>query len=463
MAQVDSTKLIAYCTDISHHVREALPHLDLHFLIYQPGEKAEKITRLLPYIKDHPAWDEAASILKFKTIDQDRSGFLGLAHGLETIHLRLKKERKKSLAFIALNTSQYSDFDSAVMDVHFFTAQMIDMVSKNNPHQQSDNTPHCVTNLTSDIYSILQMTHDHKYDAAQTLTLRRSIETLTPQSFLKPEDYPTPLALDVINYTINNQLLSSVIGRGTSRIISQFQLAHQISKSFEIENLQTWTQFANACQTMAWSGFSASQILGASVYTSNNPFIKSMGHLLSELTNLAPVGADYLPIGYNPFVADEINRINHERVVDETFEMVLIHTIEADSHLPFIRVANNQNEALLKGKISGWCANALQASAKAYVGAKERGIPPAQAAKLEFQSVKGRSNWQCLTNLHQHIIHLYRNGQQPCLETIIDWCSPITDAKFIAESVSQTQEDHHSSTPSDSNSSLSKTGLSFSG
>lgn len=447
MDVIDSTKITLYCRDIANEVHKAFPYLDLHFLIHHQGDKIDKITRLLPHLSRHPAFDKATSILKFKTMTYEASGFLGLAESYERSRIGFNKKRK-CLAFISINLSQYTKEDEVFLDAHFFTAQLIDVLSALKtlppqqqgiflqPHKGEIATSH--SNLKSDVYSTLQLARAGNYDSAQRLAHRRSIEALTPQTGINPESHPFPLALDVTNHAIENHFSSGILSHSTSPIVSHYQLASQISSCFDVDNIGTWIQFANNSQTLAWSGFSASQILGAAINTSTNPFIKAIGHLLAELTNLSPVDEDHLPQGYNPFLDNEINQIRHNQMVDETFEMTLIHAIEAESHLPLIRVADNQNEGLLKGKISGWCANALHSAAKAYLGAKERGVPPIQAARLEFQSVKTQSNWNALLKLANHTIGLCRSGEKVTLADITRWCELSPDTKFILESINLT-------------------------
>lgn len=450
MTDVNLKDLKTFCANISKNIRETFPNFDVHFLIYAPGEKLDRINELLPHLKNHPAFEEAASILKFRTAAKEGSGFLGIAESLESIPLSFKK-RKRSLAFIAVDYTSYANDDEARQEVHALVANMFDFMSETESaprlvagalmQPKKSQTAICRTNLKSDIYSVLQLTREGIYDAPLRLAKRRSIEALTPQSRLRPEDTAFPISLDVINYALENHMSSSALIKGTSQMVAQYQLANQISSCFETENLQIWSQFANNSQTMAWNGFTASQILGAAVNTSTNPFIKALGHLLAEITNLSPIDEEHLPSGYNPFIADEINQISHDRQVNETFEMVLIHTVEADSHLPFLRVANNQNDALLKGKISGWCAGALQAAAKAYISAKERGIPPQQAARLEFQSVSLQSNWKSLLLIGQYAVNLWRKGEIVTMGELMRWSKQSPDTKFLFDALSLTISD----------------------
>lgn len=450
MKVADIASLKAHCAKMSEEAKDLFSGLSLHFLICPPEKKRDELAALMSKINGHPAANEAYLIVRPWAMTSGVSSFLGLARGQEGIVFSFKT-RTKILAFIAVDTSLYEELDDALSAVHGLMAQFFETISLHLKDYAPANgsilqpkrnqVAQCRSNLKTDIYSTLQMNRGGVYDAPMRMAKQRTIETLTPQSRHHPEEHPFPIALDIVNYAIENQISSSVSARGTSQLLSQYQLAGQIASCFEAENLHSWILFANSSQHMAWSGFTASQILGAAVNTSTNPFIKSIGHMLAELTNLSPVEEEHLPQGYNPFVAEEINQIRHERAVEETFEMVLIHAMEAESHLPIIRVANLQNEGLLKGKITGWCANALQASAKAYTGARDRGIPAIQAARLEFQSAKSQANWKSLLHLGHHVVSLYRKGEAVTLAELANWSQHVPDARFLFDSVSLTIAD----------------------
>lgn len=439
------------CSNISDNIRSIFPSLNLHFIISTVDKKQDPISALLGKINNHPAFHEAFQVLKIWSASKmEKTAFLGLSEGQESITFSFKR-RPKTLAFIAVDVSLYKELYQAIQAIHFEMAIFLDTYSAHLKKPMTVNgnifvhrttqLASCRLNLKADIYSILQLMREAQYDAPVLLAKQRSLETLTPQINYNPEEFAFPIALDVINYTIENQISSTVTSRSPSPLLSQYQLAEQIADCFDNDNLQSWIQFSNSCQTMAWSGFSPSQILGAAINTSTNPFIKSIGHMLSELVNLAPTEESHLPVGYNPFLAEEINKIRHERTCEETFEMIMYHVMEADSHLPLLRVANNQNEGLLKGKISGWCANALHASAKAYVGAKDRGIPPIQAARLEFQSAHQQSNWELLKLIGQYVFTMSREGTPTSLLDLQKWISQKQDSKHMSDSLNITASD----------------------
>lgn len=438
------------CANISDNIRALFPSLNLHFLICTPDKKKDQVATTLSKLNGHPAFQEAFQILKLWAAEDSKTSFLGLSEGQESIVFSFKT-RPATLAFISVDVSLYNELFEAIQDIHVAIAIFFDTYSQHLKKPIATNSnifahkgnqlDTCRLLLKADIFSILQLLREGLYDAPQQLAHKRSIETLTPRPRKSNEEYAFPIALDVVQYTVEKQISSNITAKSKSPLLSQYQLAEELTSCFDNDNLQSWIQFANNSQMMAWRGFTPSEILGAAINTSTNPFIKAIGHMLAELTNLSPVEESHLPPGYNPFLAEEINHIRHERMVEETFEMIMYHVSEADSHLPLLRVANNQNEALLKGKISGWCAHALHAAAKAYLGAKDRGIPPAQAARLEFQSTVLQSNWNLLKNLGEYAITIRRQGGAFHMQDLMNWVAQQPDSKHLSSSLYVTISD----------------------
>lgn len=446
MAQkLDIPRIETFCTELSEALRDIFPFLDVHFLLHTHENKSDKIEKLLHQLSGHPTLDEAAAILKFKTINHKESTFLGIVEGYRKKLMGFKTVRS-TIGLVSVNYENFQSCEDAFLVIYSLTAELLESLQKlsgatnttnlNNTTHKKQHLIQCKTKLKADIYAALQMVKCGFYDTPQRLARRRCIETLTPQSHILPELYSFPIALDVIHHALDNQILMGILANEKSHpITAQYQLAVKITDSFDAENIEVWAGFAKHCQTMAWIGYTASQILGAATNTSTDPFMKATGHLLAELTNLSPVDEEHLPLGYNPFLADEINQIRHNRQIEDIFEMTLVHAIEAESHLPFFRVAKNQNDSLMKGKIFGWCAYALQASGKAFQTAHERGIPPDQAARLEFQSSKLQAPWKVLYLVGDHVISLYRSGKQCSPKNIMDYCDTIPDSRFMKESL----------------------------
>jgi len=444
MIDEDVETLREDCANISANIHMLFPDLNLYFLISDKTKRQDEASSMLSKTSDHPASNNSFKLIKPWITSQDKSSFLGLSYGRESIVFSFQT-RLKVLSFIAIDTSYFSDYSEGMKDIYFQMSFFLETYSNliKRPLLKEgiffQQTPSEIAasrlNLKSDIFAVLQITKDGQYDSALRLARKYALLTLTAQSRFAPEQFPFPIAYDVVNYTLEKQINSTYVKNNSSPIILQYQLAEKITSCFEQKDIQSWSSFAYSSQIMAWSGFTPSQILGAAVHTSDSPFIKAIGHMVSEMTNIAPVEESHLPFGYNPFIAKEINEIRHTRAVEDNFEMILIHASEADSHLPLLRVANNQNEALLKGKSLGWCAHALHAASKAFIGAKERDIPAIQAARLEFQSVHLQSNWTVLRQVSHYVIEQQRNNNKFSMIDLAEWISQFPEAKFILDSL----------------------------
>lgn len=435
-----------FCDRYSEDLHTIFPNTRLHYILHYRGQKSEQINKLLPRLNDHPAYDEACSLLKFRSPGHDNSAFLGMVIGFRKSMLGMKKT-PECLAFISINMNQHNNEEDLYFAVHSLTAnflETVDFYTRKHAGTQSsqilqpkrNNISTCRMNLKADVYSVLQMSHQGYEAAALKLAQKRAMEALTPQT-THPEEYPYPISLDVTEFALEK--FKSAQKR--SAINAAYSLARQVSGSFDAENIETWINLINPAQTMAWSGYRPSQILAAVINSSPNPFLKSTAHMLSEILEIEPAPVESIQSGYNPFALPEVNYIEHERSIEETFEMVLIHAMEADSHLPLIHVANNQNEGLLKGRFSGWCAHALQSAASAYTNASIRGMPSEQAARLEFESAKQQTGWRELNILGAQISDRHRSGDIVTLSSISKWCENNPQFKTIMHSIDMTLAD----------------------
>jgi hypothetical protein len=443
----DIGELSVLCKTLSEGLEFVFPNTQLHFILHRWGQHPDQIEKTLGRLVGHPAYHDAKALLKAKASTHGNSAFLGIAVSFER-GLFGMSYTQNNLGFIAINVDQHQTREDLLFSLYHLTGQFMHLATSLNQIDHKENPGHIFqprknnlalshANLKSDVFSALMMTHAGYDDAVRDLAKIRSLQSLTVQTTLRPEEYPFPISLDVTTYAAEK-----FRGGKNHLLRSAFDTSSHIAKSFDRDNLETWMNFTIPSQTMAWSGAPVEQILGAAVNTSPNPFIKATGLLVAEVTDIEPLTSENLPPGYNPFVDLEINQISHERQVGETFEMIMTHALEADSHLPLIRVANNQNEGLLKGRIMGWCAHALQAAARAFETASQRGIPPAQAARLEFQSAQQQIDWEHLYALGNHVIDRQRLGEGLTLSSLSAWCEKRgMEFRHIASSIDLTLDD----------------------
>jgi hypothetical protein len=169
--------------------------------------------------------------------------------------------------------------------------------------------------------------------------------------------------------------------------------------------------------------------------------IKSNGHLIADILNIQPSEELANLEGFNPFVGRDVNRQIHKQKADEVFEIALIHALEADTAEPLIRTAHNQNQDLLKGKMIGWCANALQAAGNAFLTAQVRGVSPDQATRMMFEGQKSIPDWNGLNDLNNFIIAQRRQGFGATFDDVTSYCKRNSDMYVVVESVENTMKD----------------------
>ncbi len=440
-------ELLRASQGITRDIETKWPDFRLNFIFFRRGQRQDECERTLSGLAGHPCESSARDLLRAKNMGPEGSAFLGIATGVEKGFLGFGKKIKFT-GFAAINVDLYKTEEDALFEMNHLTAQALDTFMLINKKSLNFDDPDIIlqpkrnqlslarNNLRSDIFSALVMYSNGWESAVQNLAKSRGRRALVTQTFYRPEDYPFVIATDVMNYSIKN-----LLNNKNNTIVSLFELSGKISTSFDKHNLKSWINFAGPAQTMAWSGFTEDQILGTAINTSPDPFIKATGNLLCEITSITPDMGLSVTNGANPFVDDQINQINHARLTEETFEMAIIHAIEAESHLPFIRIANNQNEALLKGRVLGWCADALQSAAKTFDQTMKKGMPPAPASRIEFQRLVSKSEWQSLNNLTAHVIAQRRNGHAMTFTDIGTWCTSRFDLRPVMDSINMTMND----------------------
>ncbi len=446
MTDINVTVIQDESRKIADEIAMFFPYVRVYIMTYEPGGKRDATAKALASLRSHPTFEDAAALLRFRSSNIEHSGLLGIAEGFEPSHMGLKKNHHR-LAFIAINLGECRTQDEAIFLLYKLTAQLIDQLSdKRKPQKKTDTQEEkknfieiARKNLRADSFHVLSKsrTSDSAYLDGRTRV--RAMNVLEQVTHIRPEEYPLPIAQDVIRYALNGRNIKKDRMFGDDLL-----LASQIADSFDVQSLRTWAHFVSPCQTLAWAGYTPSQILGSAIFLSPNPMIKATGHLLAEVTGIEPCDAYLLPKGYNPFLEDEVNAIEHKRTVEEVFEIAIIHSLEAKSHLPLLHSAHNQNEGLLKGHISGWCAHALQSAARAFQGANELGVPPAQAARLEFQTVRRDDCWLQLTQIVNYIVDLGRGGTEArTLSGLAKWCNMSPEFKYIMNAINVTISDPH--------------------
>ena len=106
MAEIDAHKIKEFCRNLAEEIKVSYPTLDLYFIVYEDGMKSAEITKILPTLKGHPAFEKAVTLMRFKSAALEHSAFLGIAEGFEKSHLGLKRT-PKNLEIFTINLGDY--------------------------------------------------------------------------------------------------------------------------------------------------------------------------------------------------------------------------------------------------------------------------------------------------------------------------------------------------------------------
>lgn len=440
--------IIAVSQALSRDIQQKWPDFSLQFILFRRGGFQDDCERLLSRLKGHACESAATNLLRTPSETSDASSFLGIATGSEKSLFGLKSKRF-FVGFAAINLDSYKTKEDCLLDLYHLSAQALDTFNLIEQKQLNIKGRDVVllpkrnqlglsrSNLRSDIFSALMMQKGGVETAIKDLAVSRGKKALMPQSLYRPEDYPFAISMDVMEYSAEKLIRAEK----PQSLPGMFGLSSKIATSFDKHNLKSWIDFATPAQTMAWNGFTPEQILATAVYTSTDPFIKATGNLISEITGISADKDNIVTNSSNPYLDESANKMNHARMTEEVFDLAIMHAVESESHLPLIQIANDQNEALLKGRVLGWCADALQSAARTFEVTLKKGLPPAPASRIEFQRLASNSNWDGLNSLSSYMVAQRRAGHAVTFSEITDWCAKRADLKPVMESIQLTMAD----------------------
>jgi len=419
------------CADIASEVQAVYNNLALHVIVHGRGQLAERMALSEHEIIRHPAAATANMILK-KAIGQERSSFLGMAVSKDRGFMGLMAQ-DHVLALFNLNTSEFSDIREIKTYLYHLAWHAIDlmelrrkpeykrkfaagpMVPKRSPLNLAK------ANLQADVFASIMSALHGETDSLTHLARRRADYPLLTLSTIKAEDYPFIIAMEATEYSLSRINRAAL---PTSKFIpTARQVSLEVGFTFDDPSIRQWWSFAEPAQDMAWRGHTREQILGASVFTSEDPYVRATGYLISEVLSIAPTPSFDMGDIYNAFLNADRNKLLHQELMERAFQEAIEVGIEAESGLPLLNAANTQNENLTEGKILGWCAHALQAAARAFEQALVTGSSPHQAARQEFDGAKENIGWDTIKDMGDAIIARRRMGQALTLGSIAEICN----------------------------------------
>ncbi len=437
------------CTVAKLQIQDLYPEFRPLFVPHQGGAFRDVVEARDYELPKHPASETAHSILQ-KFAHRDESSFLGLAISQKRKWFGLSAT-DHLLGVFNLNVDEFAGAREFRRMLYHNLWQAIDLIEvrkrpefsgkfKSGPMIPKRSPMNLARlHLQADAFSSTMCSLLGERDAIEILSTQRAMDALTPAGHRKTEDYPFAIALDTMQYAYAEILKEKPTK--TRYMYYARQLAINVGKAFDDSNIRQWWAFAEPAQEMAWRNFAPETILGCAAYTSEDPYIRSIALLISDITGKDPLKVDEDYSEFNAFAKEQNTQTLHRDMMERAFEDAVAKGMYEESGEPLIMAANKQNEDLSNGLFLGWCANALQAAARAFESALKSGAPPAQAARLEFEGGKNNPEFEDIQEIGRAAMEDRRKGNAATLANLAEICAHNPAFAPVMASVKMTLKD----------------------
>lgn len=437
------------CTTAKLQLQDLYPEAKLLYVHHQSGNLQEIVVSKDFDMPKHPCAKMAQTMLE-KNCAREHSSFIGLAVRQNSKWFGLSKT-DHVLSVLNINTEQYDSARDCRRSLYHHLWHAIDLLEirkrpdystkfKSGPMVPRRSPMNMARlNLQADAFSATMCALLGEDDAIDILATKRAMDSITPSSHRKAEDYPFPIAYESMLFAYRE--LKALKPPKQKFMFFARQLAFEVGRAFDDENIHQWWGFSEPAQEMAWHNFSPETILGCAIKTSADPFVRAVGLLVSDITGKDPATIDENFKSFNAYANKDDTKKLHRELMEKAFDDAVSKGLFEESGQPFMIAANKQNEDLTNGVFLGWCANALQAAARAFESALSSGAPPAQAARMQFEGDKHTPDFEDIEKVGQSVIEQKRKGFATTLGDIADICVKNTSFLPVLNSIRMTLKD----------------------
>ncbi|HEY0900762.1 MAG TPA: hypothetical protein VGD95_01435, partial [Micavibrio sp.] len=340
------------CQQISKQVRENYKSLTVHFIVHHDGQRNDALAMATQEIVHHPAAETAMRLMQKPRLNEE-SALLGTAVAKKNMFLGLAW-RDHLLALCTLNIDHLNNLKEARALAWHLTWHALDA------YHYNDTPDHDVVqdivirrrsamemaraHLQADTFSALMCGLHGDRDAIKNIGVMRAMNALTTRSAHMPEFYPYAIAMEATEFAY--QELNKKTPSRRMMIPATLKVARAIDRSLDNEALMNWFSFCEPAQDMAWRGFSKEDILSAAINTSPDIFVRTTGHLMTDMIAVEPTLFLNINDQYSPYNDDAVNEKLHEKLVEQIFEDIIAKGLSQHNPDPFIKLAIKQNEEL---------------------------------------------------------------------------------------------------------------------
>lgn len=443
--------LMHSCEQISEEFADLYKDLRIKFVVHHAGQLSDALVVVAQEVEDHPAAANAYQIMK-KRYMKEESGYMGTAVAEEHFFFGLASKHSL-LSLCNLNINEFKNIRDARQHAYHLAWHSIDSYNYYNSHDSDYSGRNTIitrkrnaleiasANLQADIFSCVILYLNGEIDAIKYVGKRRGAESLTAKSKHTPEFFPYVIAMDAADAALKKFEKKSHMNK-RQIITAAIKISREIGQVFDASSISKWIGFSKPAQEMAWRGHSRAEILCAAINTSQDTFVRSTAFLVSEITDTNPAPLADISDVYSPFADSDYNQELHNKTINKIYEDIITQGLARKDVSVLSELANKQNSGLTEGRVTGWCANALQAAVTAYEKAILSGSnEPDLAALREFEQQKLRTNWGSLEELGHKVIKENRKGGMVTMKSLAEICDEIKDMGEIEESINKTMRD----------------------
>lgn len=427
---------------LAREIRNFAPDLRVVFAVHRQGQLQNTLQMMEDSFLDHPAGRIAASIAGRGFPDHEPSAFHGLC-AKRSHHIVGFNSADSYLAVISINVDEFIGFTTLLLDMYRQTWMALELTAffRSKPNEKIPERPLNIkrnplgearVNLRADLFAVFMMNSEGYENILSETVYTYAMNSLTANIGIFPERYPFPLIAQTVAYALSD--IVPHLSKDKSRLEQCSELTSELSASVDDTQLKLWIRFAETAQDMAWRGYKPETILGCAVHTSDDPFLRAIAHKVSEFSRIQPQTLDQTLSSFNGFIGIQDNYPIHAALIEQAFETALESSIEHGHSDPFFKIARLQNESLLQGRFIGWCASALQNAGRVYREANATGIPPAEAARIEFESLCYLIPLSTMHKLGKTIVLYRKDGHNLTFDDMISIVREQGDVDQIAQS-----------------------------
>lgn len=424
---------------IRREVQAELKDLNTLFIAYEPGKSAQALNAKRHEIYKHRDGGAVFEYLRTQaTEDFNETKFIGLN---EHIKKRLWPpfRQRNVIAIFFVNAAHFVEQDQlrhwAYSQVWKAIALLKNYRKAEEPIYEDKNgivapKPDATTlsslNMLGDAFAAIIQNLKGQDGHISAISRQRCLETVRKLLHHNIALYPFPIAEEAAQI-VYEDLYDKTL-REQKPFTLAAEMAGEIGYTFDDTAINQWQNFANRAQEMAWMDFDKSKILSTAIYTSEDPYVRSMAYLVAETLNLHPAPSGELGT-HNPFADQEVNERAHIKLGRQLFKEIISNKNPAEA---LLEKSTKQNQKLLEGHVMGWSAYAMLDALMVYKDLHDADTDLEELATAKFEQSFYETDWKALLKLNRIILRHKRDGTEMTPELVQNICTKHDGMELIA-------------------------------